>query len=139
MTDLFRTIVPRGVTTCAGMTAHTVILAQARVGFLTGGRKQSFLDLAQAVQMEEAYARATPGRRIACIVSQLICSLIENRWERAHPDLNQGPADLQSAAPTTELCTPAILSGSRFKFSRGRRQARRSFFPLHWQIWGGMI
>ena len=24
---------------------------------------------------------------------------------RAHPDLNQGPADLQSAAPTTELCT----------------------------------
>ena len=111
MTDLFRTIVPRGVTTCAGMTAHTVILAQARVGFLTGGRKQSFLDLAQAVQMEEAYARATPGRRIACIVSQLICSLIENRWERAHPDLNQGPAHLQSAALTTELCTPAILSG----------------------------
>ena len=44
------------------MTAHTVILAQTRVGFLTGGRKQSFLDLAQdeqAVQMEEAYARAT--------------------------------------------------------------------------------
>ena len=25
--------------------------------------------------------------------------------ERAHPDLNQGPADLQSAALTTELCT----------------------------------
>ena len=24
---------------------------------------------------------------------------------RAHPDLNQGPADLQSAALTTELCT----------------------------------
>ena len=28
------------------------------------------------------------------------------RWrKRAHPDLNQGPADLQSAALTTELCT----------------------------------
>ena len=26
---------------------------------------------------------------------------------RAHPDLNQGPADLQSAALTTELCTHA--------------------------------
>ena len=26
---------------------------------------------------------------------------------RAHPDLNQGPADLQSAALTTELCTQA--------------------------------
>ena len=24
---------------------------------------------------------------------------------RAHPDLNQGPADLQSATLTTELCT----------------------------------
>ena len=30
---------------------------------------------------------------------------------RAHPDLNQGPADLQSAALTTELCTQfAMLS-----------------------------
>ena len=38
-------IVSRGVTTCAGMTAHTVILAQTRVGFLTGGRKKSFLAL----------------------------------------------------------------------------------------------
>ena len=25
--------------------------------------------------------------------------------QRAHPELNQGPADLQSAALTTELCT----------------------------------
>ena len=31
--------------------------------------------------------------------------------KRAHPDLNQGPADLQSAALTTELCTH--LLGSR--------------------------
>ena len=29
---------------------------------------------------------------------------------RAHPDLNQGPADLQSAALTTELCTHWIMS-----------------------------
>ena len=28
--------------------------------------------------------------------------------ERAHPDLNQGPADLQSAALTTELCTHLV-------------------------------
>ena len=27
---------------------------------------------------------------------------------RAHPDLNQGPADLQSAALTTELCTRIV-------------------------------
>ena len=50
----------------------------------------------------------------------LACSLLlrESAWfggfgrkqyfgfhQRAHPDLNQGPADLQSAALTTELCT----------------------------------
>ena len=73
MTNLFRasnwvseskdSIVSRGVTTCAGMTAHTVIiLAQTRVGFLTGDRKKSFLDLPQdeqTLQLEKAYARAT--------------------------------------------------------------------------------
>ena len=42
--------------------AHTVVLAQTRVGFLTGGREKSFLDLTQdeqTVQLEEAHARAT--------------------------------------------------------------------------------
>ena len=29
----------------------------------------------------------------------------DRRKARAHPDLNQGPADLQSAALATELCT----------------------------------
>ena len=32
---------------------------------------------------------------------------------RAHPDLNQGPADLQSAALTTELCTQVLVGVSR--------------------------
>ena len=55
MTNLFRasnwissspdSIVSRGVTTCAGMTAHTLIIAQTRVGFLTGGRKKYFFAL----------------------------------------------------------------------------------------------
>ena len=30
---------------------------------------------------------------------------------RAHPNLNQGPADLRSAAPATELCTPVKQDG----------------------------
>ena len=34
----------------------------------------------------------------------------QKKEKRAHPDLNQGPADLQSAALTTELCTH--LAGS---------------------------
>ena len=84
MTNLFRasnwvsesqdSIVSRGVTTCAGMTAHTVILAQTRVGFLTGGRKKYFLALPeeeQMVQLEEAYARATVAitrARALCLI-----------------------------------------------------------------------
>ena len=96
MTDLFRasnwvseskdTIVSRGVTTCAGMTAHTVILAQTRVGFLTGGRKQSFLDLAQAVQMEEAYARAT----VAITRARALC-------------LTMGPLDIKGLLGATTV------------------------------------
>ena len=30
---------------------------------------------------------------------------LDRHAKRAHPDLNQGPADLQLAALTTELCT----------------------------------
>ena len=67
-------IVSTGVTTCAGMTAHTVLLAQTKVGFPTGGRKKSFLLLSedeQMVQLEEAYARATVAitrARSLCII-----------------------------------------------------------------------
>ena len=33
----------RSVTSCAGMTAYMVILAQTRIGFLSGGRGQKFI------------------------------------------------------------------------------------------------
>ena len=55
-------IVSREVTTCAGITVYTVLFAQTKVGFLTGGRNKSFrllLEDEQMVQLEEAYARAT--------------------------------------------------------------------------------
>ena len=43
------------------------------------------------------------------------------RKRRAHPDLNQVPADLQSAALTTELCTPLLKPGRALKrFEAGR-------------------
>ncbi len=38
---------------------------------------------------------------------------IQIKQQRAHPDLNQGPADLQSAALTTELCTHIAISITR--------------------------
>ena len=36
--------------------------------------------------------------------------LCQTTGKRAHPDLNQGPADLQSAALTTELCTRMLAA-----------------------------
>ena len=56
------TIISRSVTSCAGITAYLVLLAQTRVGFLSGGRGKSFRQLPaqeQTAQKEEAYARAT--------------------------------------------------------------------------------
>jgi len=67
-------VVFRGVTTCAGMTAHTVIVAQTKIGFLTGGRRASFHDLPQEeqdIQLEEAYGRATVAltrARSLCVI-----------------------------------------------------------------------
>ena len=37
----------KSVTSCAGMTAHLVLLAQTRVGFLSGGRSKRMKDLSQ--------------------------------------------------------------------------------------------
>ena len=52
----------KSVTSCAGMTAHFVLLAQTKVGFLSGGRSKRMKELPQKevlAQLEEAYARAT--------------------------------------------------------------------------------
>ena len=67
-------VVSRGVTTCAGMTAHTVIVAQTKIGFLTGGRRASFHALPQEeqdIQLEEACGRATVAltrARSLCVI-----------------------------------------------------------------------
>ena len=52
----------KSVTSCAGMTAHFVLLAQTKVGFLSGGRSRRMKELPQKevlAQLEEVYARAT--------------------------------------------------------------------------------
>ena len=57
------------------MTACLVLLAQTRVGFLSGGRGKSFHQLPpqeQAAQREEAYARAT----VALTRAQEICFIM---------------------------------------------------------------
>ena len=59
---------------------------------------------------------------------------VQRKW-RAHPDLNQGPADLQSAALTTELCTHAqrVVAFSLLAFSAGSAShgLSRCFAILH--------
>ena len=55
-------VISRGVTSCAGMTAQHVLLAQTKIGFLTGGREYSFQKLSpkdKQSQREEAFARVT--------------------------------------------------------------------------------
>ena len=68
-------VISRSVTSCAGMTAYLALLAQTRVGFLSGGRGKSFHQLPpqeQAAQREEANARAT----VALTRAQQICFLM---------------------------------------------------------------
>ncbi len=56
------TVLSRSVTSCAGMRAHLVLLAETKVGFFSGWRSKPSHDLPpeeQQAQREEAYARAT--------------------------------------------------------------------------------
>ena len=65
----------KSVTSCAGMTAHLVLLAQTRVGFLSGGRGKRMRDLTPTefvAQLEEAYARAT----VALTRAQRLCIIM---------------------------------------------------------------
>ena len=68
-------VLSRGVTSCAGMTAYLVLLAQTKVGFLSGGRGKEFQQLPlqeQDAQREEAYARAT----VALTRAKQICFIM---------------------------------------------------------------
>ena len=68
-------VLSRSVTSCAGMTAYLVLLAQTKVGFLSGGRGRRFRQLTpqeQSAQKEEAFARAT----VALTRAQQICMIM---------------------------------------------------------------
>ena len=92
------------------MTAHTVLLAQTKVGFLTGGRKKSFLLLSedeQMVQLEEAYARAT----VAITRARSRCLIM-------------GPLDMKS------LLGAATVMGT-LMYGAGHVWAGQAHFYLH--------
>ena len=65
----------KSVTSCAGMTAHFVLLAQTKIGFLSGGRSKRMKELPHnevLAQLEEAYARAT----VALTRAQKLCIIM---------------------------------------------------------------
>ena len=71
-------VICRGVTSCAGMTAQHVLLAQTKIGFLTGGRGYSFQEPSpedKQSQREEAFARATVAPTRAQRFCFIMCSL----------------------------------------------------------------
>ena len=73
-----RQVISRSVTSCAGMTAYMVVVAQTKVGFLTGGRGQKFRGLPEEerhTQEEEAYARATVALTRARKMCVIFCPL----------------------------------------------------------------
>ena len=73
-----RQAISRSVTSCAGMTAFMVVVAQTKVGFLTGGRGQKFRSLPEEerhTQEEEIYARATVALTRARKMCVIFCPL----------------------------------------------------------------
>ena len=75
----------KSVTSCAGMTAHFVLLAQTKVGFLSGGRSRRMKELPEKevlAQLEEAYARAT----VALTRAQKLFFLLYAAWVRSRAE-----------------------------------------------------
>ena len=66
-------VISRSVTSCAGMTAYLVLLAQTRVGFLSGGRGKSFHQLTP--QEQAAQKRLLQGRQWPSLVHSRSASL----------------------------------------------------------------
>ena len=119
MTNLFRasnwvsssqdSIVPRGVTTCAGMTAHTVILAQTRVGFLTGPRKKYFLALPEDEQLA-AHEIDTDSDKDESIV---VTSDSDGSESASDSEQNDPPSSLASDAEQYERMQASYVAVGR--------------------------
>ena len=78
VTQSGRQVISRSVTSCAGMTAYMVVVAQTKVGFLTGGRGEKFRSLPEEerrTQEEEAFARATVALTRARKICVIFCPL----------------------------------------------------------------
>ena len=109
-------VVSRSVTSCAGMTAKVAIVAQTRIGFLSGlkGWAANAADeQAFHLQLEEAAARATVAltrAREACVILGPLDMLMPQRggWQ---PDVRPGyllVTNARHASPIGRLSIHAI-------------------------------
>ena len=100
----------KSVTSCAGMTAHLVLLAQTRVGFLSGGRGKRMRDLTPTefvAQLEEAYARAT----VALTRAQRLCIIM-------------GPLDMKGLLGAATVIGCLKYGAGMCGFDPGQRDVR---------------
>ena len=117
-------IISRSVTSCAGMTAFLVLLAQTRVGFLSGGRGKNYYQLPaqeQASQKEEAYARAT----VALTREQQICFIM-------------GPLDMQGLVGAATIIG-CLRYGASFSGLMNRRTLSSSSVSRMTTYWSRLM
>ena len=109
VTQSGRQVISRSVTSCAGMTAYMVVVAQTKVGFLTGGRGEKFRSLPEEerrTQEEEAYARATVALTRARKICVIFCPLDMKRLIGAATVMGMGRAIVGMAWSICTCATP---------------------------------
>ena len=70
-----------------------------------GAASPKHVERRHAVRCCGSPRRASAAKKTERAIAAKRAEQKQHANKRAHPDLNQGPADLQSAALTTELCT----------------------------------
>ena len=112
----------------AGMTAQHVLLAQTKIGFLTGGRGYSFQELSpeeKLSQREEAFARATVA--LSTVEAEDVESDLEDLEEHYYFNLRRYSAFLERDRP--RHYTTQQLNAQEWAFP-GRRDGLERFLSL---------
>ena len=77
-------LISRGVTSCAGMTAQHVLLAQTKIGFLTGGRGNNFQELSDTEKTVPTWRSLRQSHSCLDQSSTLLLYHVPSGHERPH-------------------------------------------------------
>ena len=102
------------------MTAHFVLLAQTKVGFLSGGRSRRMRELPEKevlAQLEEAYARAT----VALTRAQKLCIIM-------------GPLDMRGLLGAATVICENHARKMRTFFTRRLEPKTKSSNAFKWSL-----